>query len=105
MRQGRERAGAGGAQKGAGTRGKPTWPGFLACVHAGQRRFVGMEEMTGQAHDAEARACVRGGNGYALTIEARCVGEDGARVRGEMALTDWPHRAEVEREWGRTSAG
>jgi hypothetical protein len=33
MRQG-ERAGAGGAQKGAGARGHATWPVFSACVHA-----------------------------------------------------------------------
>jgi hypothetical protein len=44
-------AGAGGAQKGAGVRGRATWPGISACVRecvrAGPRRGAGKAELTG----------------------------------------------------------
>jgi hypothetical protein len=42
----------GGAQKGAGVRGQAMWPGILACVRAGPRRFAGKPELTGRPHGA-----------------------------------------------------
>jgi hypothetical protein len=52
MRQ-RERAGAGGAQKGARACGQATWPGFSACVRACPQRFAGKADLTWGFHGAE----------------------------------------------------
>jgi hypothetical protein len=61
-------AGAGGAQKGAGVRGRATWPGISACVHkcacAGPRRDAGKAELIGGSHGA-----VRGNRRAGQTVQ------------------------------------
>jgi hypothetical protein len=95
--------GAGGAQKGAGVRGRATWPGISECVcgcaRVGPRRGTGKAELTGQSLDA-AR-----GSGRAEGT-ARCADEVGprgrdrkrARERGQPVPTTQPHWAERGRE-------
>jgi hypothetical protein len=58
-------AGVGGAQKGAGVRGRPTWPRIQACVRAaGPRRVVGKPELTGgpMVQRERERTCGRNGS-------------------------------------------
>jgi hypothetical protein len=57
-------AGAGGAQKGAGVRGRVTWPGISTCVRecarAGSRRVAGKAELTKGSHGAaRGNGCAR----------------------------------------------
>jgi hypothetical protein len=62
-------AGAGGAQKGAGVRGRATWPGISACVHkcacAGPRRDAGKAELIGGVPRCSEGEQACGANGSA----------------------------------------
>jgi hypothetical protein len=72
--------GAGGAQKGAGARGRASWLGISACVHecarVGPRRGAGKAELTGRSHGA-ARERESGRTG----VTARRADEAGPRGR------------------------
>ena len=79
-------AGAGGAQKGAGVRGRATWPGISArvreCACAGPRRVVGKAELTKGFHDA-ARGNGRAGETVQCADEAGPRGREGKERTGE----------------------
>jgi hypothetical protein len=95
--------GAGGAQKGAGVRGRATWPGISECVcgcaRVGPRRGTGKAELTGQSHDA-ARGSGRAEGTTRCADEVGPRGRDRkrARERGQPVPTTQPHWAERGRE-------
>jgi hypothetical protein len=85
-------ASAGGAQKGAGVRGRATWPGISACgrgcTRAGPRRGVRKAELIGRSHSAarerereRERAGARGNN--SASGEAGLRGREGEERAGE----------------------
>jgi hypothetical protein len=71
-------AGAGGAQKGAGVRGRATWLGISTCVRecvrVGPRRGTGKAELIGRSHGAARGSGHMGGT-------AQCADEAGPRGR------------------------
>jgi hypothetical protein len=86
--------GAGGAQKGAGVRGRATWPGISACMRACWST-VGRRE--GGADRGSHSAA--GGRGRRAD-EASPRGREGKgrAGRGQLVLTERPHWAEGEGE-------
>jgi hypothetical protein len=94
MRQG-ERAGAGGAQKGAGARGQATWPVFSACARTWVIGGCG-EDGADKAGRRRRERESEGEQFVLLKGGARGTKRQWSARRGELAPTGRPRRAERE---------